>query len=58
MDEVDYMSDADFDSVTAIAAERSDIGIVMSSTPTGRRSQFYKACTNKAMGLRNSLIDI
>lgn len=50
MDEVDYMSDADFDSVTAIAAERSDIGIVMSSTPTGRRSQFYKACTNKAMG--------
>lgn len=53
MDEVDYMSDADFDSVTAIAAERSDIGIVMSSTPTGRRSQFYKACTNKAMGLTN-----
>ena len=51
MDEVDYMSDADFDSVTAIAAERSDIGITMSSTPTGRRSQFYKACTDKAMGL-------
>lgn len=52
MDEVDYMSDADFDSVTAIAAERGDIGIVMSSTPTGRRSQFYKACTNKAMGYK------
>ena len=44
------MSDADFDSVTAIAAERADIGITMSSTPTGRRSQFYKACTDKAMG--------
>lgn len=50
MDEVDYMSDADFDSVTAIAAERADIGICMSSTPTGRRSQFYKACTDPAMG--------
>lgn len=50
MDEVDYMSDADFDSVTAIAAERGDIGITMSSTPTGRRSQFYKACTVKEMG--------
>ena len=44
------MSDADFDSVTAIAAERADIGICMSSTPTGRRSQCYKACTYKAMG--------
>lgn len=50
MDEVDYMSDADFDSVTAIALERSDIGIIMSSTPTGRRSQFYKACTDKKLG--------
>lgn len=50
MDEVDYMSDADFDSVTAIAAERADIGITMSSTPTGRRSQFFKACTDPDMG--------
>jgi hypothetical protein len=50
LDEVDYMSDADFDSVTAIAAERPDIGITMSSTPTGRRSQFYKACTDPKMG--------
>ena len=50
MDEVDYMSDADFDTVTTIAAERSDIGIFMSSTPTGRRSKFYEACTNKSMG--------
>lgn len=50
MDEVDYMTDDDFDSVTAIAAERSDIGITMSSTPTGRRSQFFRACTDPAMG--------
>lgn len=48
--EVDYMSDADFDTVTTIAAERGDIGIFMSSTPTGKRSKFYEACTNKDMG--------
>jgi len=29
MDEVDYMSDADFDTVTTIAAERNDIGIMI-----------------------------
>ena len=52
LDEVDYMSPADFDSVTAIAAERTDIGICMSSTPTGKRSQFWKACTNPKMGYK------
>lgn len=50
MDEVDYMTEADFDTVTTIAAERNDIGIFLSSTPTGRRSKFYEACTNKKMG--------
>lgn len=52
LDEVDYMGDADFDAVTAIAAERNDIGITMSSTPTGRRGQFWKACTNPKMGFQ------
>lgn len=52
MDEVDYMSEADFDTVTTIGAERDDIGIFMSSTPTGRRSKFYEACTNKDMGYK------
>lgn len=50
MDEVDYMSEADFDSVMAIAGERSDITIFMSSTPTGKRSKFWAACTNPKMG--------
>lgn len=45
-----YMHSNDFDTVTTIAAERSDIGIFMSSTPTGKRGKFYEACTNKAMG--------
>ena len=44
------MGDNDFDTVTTIAAERNDIGIFMSSTPTGRRSNFYNACMNKKMG--------
>ena len=50
MDEVDYMSEADFDSVMIIAGERPDIRTVMSSTPTGKRSKFYQACTDPAMG--------
>lgn len=50
MDEVDYMNEADFDSVMIIAGERPDIRTVMSSTPTGKRSKFYMACTNPAMG--------
>lgn len=52
LDEVDYMDDVCFDAVTAIAAERADIGITMSSTPTGKRSHFYKACMDKAMGYK------
>ncbi|WP_139995234.1 hypothetical protein [Kurthia sp. Dielmo] len=44
------MTEADFDTVTTIAAERSDIGIFLSSTPTGARSKFYQACTDKSMG--------
>lgn len=50
MDEVDYMGEADFDSVMIIAGERPEIRTVMSSTPTGKRSKFYQACTDPAMG--------
>ena len=42
-----YMGDGDFDTVAMIAAERNDIGMFVSSTPTGRRSKFYDCCTNK-----------
>lgn len=44
------MTEADFDSVMAIAGERRDITTFMSSTPTGKRSKFYFACTNPDMG--------
>lgn len=50
IDEMDYLGEGDFDTVTMIAAERGDIGMFVSSTPTGRRSKFYECCTNKKMG--------
>ena len=50
LDEVDYMSEADFDSVMIIAGERPDIRTIMSSTPTGKRGKFYQACTIPEMG--------
>lgn len=46
------MQEADFDAVLTIAGEREDIGITMSSTPTGRRGKFYQACTDPAMGFK------
>lgn len=50
LDECDYMSSADFDSVMAIAGEREGIKIIMSSTPTGRRGHFYYSCTDPKRG--------
>jgi replicative DNA helicase len=50
LDECDYMADGDFDSIIMIAGERPDIRVIMSSTPTGRRGNFYNCCTNKATG--------
>lgn len=46
MDEVDYMSDKDFEAIFAIAlADPDNIGVIVASTPTGRRGMFYKLCT-------------
>lgn len=50
LDEMDYMNDSDFDTVTALCAERDDIGMTCSSTPTGARSRFYQICTNPRLG--------
>jgi len=46
MDEVDYMTDKDFEAVYAIAIESPEIGVWVSSTPTGRRGKFYHICTD------------
>ena len=50
LDECDYMADGDFDSILMIAGERPDIRVIMSSTPTGKRGNFYNCCTNPKAG--------
>lgn len=48
MDEVDYMTDKDFETIYAIALEAPQrIGVMVASTPTGRRGMFYKLCTEQ-----------
>jgi replicative DNA helicase len=49
-DEMDYLGDGDFENISMLAAERPGIRIVTSSTPTGRRGEFWKICTNKNIG--------
>lgn len=44
------MNSGDYGTVSAIANERADIGITLSSTPTGRRDIFYRACTDRSFG--------
>ena len=43
------MSPGDYDTIAMIAAERYDIGITASSTPTGKRGTFYSMCNDKSM---------
>ena len=45
VDEMDYLGDGDFENITMLAAERAEIRIIVSSTPTGRRGAFYNICT-------------
>lgn len=52
LDEMDYMGDSDFDTIATIAAERPDITMFISSTPTGARKKFYECCTNKDLGYK------
>lgn len=50
IDEIDFMSEYCFEVVAAVAIERAEIGITCSSTPLGKRSHFYKMCTDPKMG--------
>lgn len=48
MDEVDYMTDKDFEAIYAISLEAPQrIGVMVASTPTGRRGMFYRLCTEQ-----------
>lgn len=45
MDEVDYLGDKDFEAIFAITFEAPErIGVMVASTPTGRRGKFYQIC--------------
>ena len=48
MDEVDYLGDKDFEAIFAITFEAPErIGVMVASTPTGRRGKFYQICHQK-----------
>jgi hypothetical protein len=50
VDEMDYMTDEDINAIFAIASDQNrpkdlpPIGLMVSSTPTGRRGKFYEMC--------------
>lgn len=52
IDEADYLDRGSLASILAIVASHPDVGIFMSSTPTGARDSFYSYCTDKALGFK------
>lgn len=44
LDEMDYLSTDDIESVVALMMEHSEVRILASSTPSGRREYFYSFC--------------
>lgn len=57
MDEVDYLGDKDFEAIFAITLEAPDrIGVMVASTPTGRRGKFYQICTQEKLNQDVKLI--
>jgi replicative DNA helicase len=57
MDEVDYLGDKDFEAIYAITLEAPKrIGVMVASTPTGRRGKFYQICTEQKLNQRVEMI--
>ena len=52
LDEMDYMSEDDFEAVLAILTSHPDCILWASSTPTGARMQFFDWCTQKDLGFK------
>jgi replicative DNA helicase len=51
LDEADYLSDDDIDTIISVAYEDAErIEIWATSTPTGRRGRFWEWCTRKELG--------
>jgi len=47
LDEMDYLSTEDIESVVALMMEHSEVRILASSTPSGRREYFYSFCEER-----------
>ncbi len=50
IDEADYLTDADLDSILAIPAQDPTMEVILTSTPTGKRQRFYRLCTDPPRG--------
>lgn len=44
LDEMDYLNENDMETVMALLMEHSDVRLLCSSTPSGRRGYFYRFC--------------
>lgn len=51
-DEMDYLDDDDVANSYAITMEHPDVIVIGASTPTGRRSYFYRWCMDKSLGFK------
>ena len=49
-DEADYLDDEDIANSLVIIAEKKNVRVIAASTPTGRRSFFWRWCTDKSLG--------
>jgi len=47
IDEGDYLSSNDYDTINAVTINHPNATVWLSSTPTGRRERFYAACFSK-----------
>lgn len=52
LDEVDYMGSSAINAIMAIETSRPDVAVWASSTPSGKREQFYLWATNKKLGYK------
>lgn len=47
MDEMDYLKEEDINTLMALLMEHNDVEMIVASTPSGRREQFYEMCTQR-----------
>jgi replicative DNA helicase len=53
IDECDYMTDSDLESILALPAQNPTMEVIMTSTPTGKRNMFYRLCTDPPLGWKS-----